>query len=207
MSIKTTYWIERQKEWASEKRSTLLKTSDLVTSRDSISLLNMFQYINNIDNIDNKILCEFGCGTGRYLGCINKYKYLYGIEFMKDNVNIANKIKPENCEILLEDIINLKFKEKIDIAYTITCLQHIHPTQIIKAIKNIMDLNPEEIIIQEVNNTTYKNKDEDEETNYIWGHNYIDIICSDLKIYNYTHISDEVLDNNITCISIFKKNA
>ena len=51
-------------------------------------------------------------------------------------------------------------------------------------------LKPEEIIIQEVNNTTYKNKYEDEETNYIWGHNYIDIICSDLKIYNYTHISD-----------------
>lgn len=193
-SIKTEYWLERQKEWAGGKRNKLINASNI----------KIFDLINNIDNIENKIICEVGCGTGQYLGCIKKYKYLYGIDFMEDCVTISNKIKPKNCEIFLDDIVDLKFNKNIDIAYTITCLQHIHPTQIIMTIKNIMKLNPGLILIYEKDNTTFENLKKDE-TNYIWGHDYIELICSNIKEYRYNLVFRELGENKMNYVMAFEK--
>ena len=193
-SIKTEYWLKRQKEWAGGKRNKLINASNI----------KIFDLINNIDNIENKIICEVGCGTGQYLGCIKKYKYLYGIDFMEDCVTISNKIKPKNCEIFLDDIVDLKFNKNIDIAYTITCLQHIHPTEIIKTIKNIMKLNPGLILIYEKDNTTFENLKKDE-TNYIWGHDYIELICSNIKEYRYNLVFRELAENKMNYVMAFEK--
>ena len=168
MSIKTDYWLVRQKEWAGGKRNKLKEVCD-------VGILDL---INKTRGMQGKVVCEFGCGTGQYLSCVKKYGRLYGIDFMEDCVAVADKIKPPRCEIVLDDIVSLKFNREIDIAYTVTCLQHIHPTQIEKAIKNIVSLKPSDIYLYEVTDDSFENVNSEDESNYMWGHNYTDILRS-----------------------------
>merc|ERR1711965_305 len=98
----------------------------------------------------NKIILDIGCGTGRYLQMFGKMcKKLYGIDFMEYNIENAEKIKPGNCEVFVDDVTDLKFNKNIDIIYTQVVLQHVHPTQIDKAVENLTNLNAEDIVLWE----------------------------------------------------------
>lgn len=190
MSIKKIYWEIRSDEWS--KRNTLIKSSDI----------QLFNIINTMPNIKNKILCEFGVGTGRYLGCIKKYKKLYGIDFIEKHIEVANMIKPHNCELFVADIVNLKFNIYVDIIFTITTLQHIHPSQINSAIQNMTNLSPPDIILFEITNETFNNTDENDESNYHWGHNYESLF----NLYNYKLIYKKLYRNNLNYTMHFIKN-
>lgn len=180
MSIQKKYWDIRADEW---------KTRNVLITNTNIDLFNI---INNIPDIENKTICEFGVGTGRYLGCIKKYKYLYGIDFMEKHIAVANKIKPNNCEVFVDDIVNLKFNIPVDIIFTVTTLQHIHPSQIEKAIQNIVIIGSHDIILFESTDETFSNKNENDPKNYQWGHNYIKLFNN----FNYKLVNKILYSNN-----------
>jgi hypothetical protein len=139
---------------------------------------------------------------GRYLNNFVNYKKLYGIDFIEKFIIVANKIKPINCELSVDDVVNLNFNKAIDIMFTMTCLQHILPNQIDSAIKNLAQLNANDIILWECSNDTYTcNGYEDKNDDHMWGHNYIELF----KKYNYKLEYSKLYENNITYLLHFKK--
>ena len=67
-----------------------------------------------------------------------------------------------------------------------------------------MKLNPGLILIYEKDNTTFKNLKKDE-TNYIWGHDYIELICSNIKEYRYNLVFRELAENKMNYVMAFEK--
>ena len=180
MSIKKYYWDNRADEWITRNKSVKLNCD-------------LFDIINNIHDIENKTICDLGVGTGQYLNCIKKYKFLYGIDFMEKHINVANKLKPDNCELFVDDIVNLKFNINVNIIYTMVTLQHIHPSQIELAIKNITNIGADHIILLELTDETFHNKDENSSDNYHWGHNYIELF----KLFNYKLVYKKLSINGL----------
>jgi len=77
--------------------------------------------------IKNKIIGDFGCGSGRFIEvCRNKGAIVVGVD-MSDAVDAAYSIfqKDDNVFIVQADILNLPFKRGIfDGGYSIGVLQH-----------------------------------------------------------------------------------
>jgi ATP-dependent Clp protease ATP-binding subunit ClpC len=131
MSEQKDYWEKRSNNWISGRDTAIFEN------------LTISNYVNNISH--NKNVLYVGSGTGRYLCCFN-CKKLYGIDFISDFIDVANKIKPDNCELFVDDIVDLKFDKNVDIAFTKTVLQHINSIQINKAIQNLRNLKIKDII-------------------------------------------------------------
>ncbi len=182
MSDLKIYWNNRKNNWIKNRNNKMISNAPIIN------------YINKISN-NETILLDIGTGTGRYLVNFTKYKILYGIDFIKEFITVADKIKPSNCYLFVDDIVNMKFNKKVNIIFTMTCLQHIAPNNIELAIKNITNLIPDDIVLFECNNITYVDKCE-----YMFGHNYLELF----KKYNYYLYYTELYDNNITYIMHFK---
>jgi len=163
MSIQTDYW--KQRYW--------------LTNRDAPTSCNdlLLKKISEIGN--NKTILDVGCGTGRYSQMFGKMcKKLYGIDFMEYNIENAKKIKPENCEVYLDDVTDLKFNKNVDIIFTQLVLQHVHPIQIDKAVENLCKLNAEDIVLCE-SSSSYENENNNnhmDKSLYFWSHDYKSIM-------------------------------
>ena len=132
----------------------------------------------------------------------HKTDKLSEVDFMEKFINTANKIKPNNCELFVDDVVNLKFNKYIDILFTMTCLQHIDPLQIDLAIKNLCELNAKDIVLWECTNKTYINNGfENSSDNYMFGHNYEELF----EKYNYKLVYSELWSNNITYLLQFEQ--
>tara|TARA_R110001583_G_scaffold17957_11_gene72167 strand:- start:8529 stop:8993 length:465 start_codon:yes stop_codon:yes gene_type:complete len=147
---------------------------------------------------EKSTILDLGVGTGRYLGNFKKCKKMYGIDMMSDFIKVANKIKPKNCELFVDDIVDLQFNKPIDLIFTMTVLQHVHPEQIDVSIKNITQLGAKDIMLWESNHETYVYQPE---FDYRWGHNFEEIFNK----YNYSLHYKELYDNMTTWILHFKK--
>ena len=180
MSKKLNYWINRQNNW--------------IIGRDAKDncFLPVIDKVNSL--IKDKTVLEIGVGTGRYLHLFKDYKYLYGIDFMPKFINTANKIKPNNCELFVDDVVNIQFNKNIDLIFTMVCLQHVDHQEIDLVIKNITNLNSHDIILWECTNDSYNdNRD------YMFGHNYVTIF----KKYNYKLVSSNLWKNKVTYLLHF----
>lgn len=176
------YWENRSKDW-------LISRNNVEYTENPI-----IEYIHKNIDTDNTIL-EIGVGTGRYLHYFKKYKKLYGIDFISEFIDNCNKIKPNNCELFVDDTVSLKFNKKVDLVYSIVSLQHIHSSQIDVSIKNIVNLNPKDIILWEL---FTDNKD----NSYTFSHDYKKIF----KNTNYKLVYIYKHTNNITYLYHFKNN-
>jgi 2-polyprenyl-3-methyl-5-hydroxy-6-metoxy-1,4-benzoquinol methylase len=187
--MKKIYWTNRKDDWINKH------------NEKSISSHMMIQYIKKNINID-KILLDVGVGTGIYLNNLSEYKYIYGIDFIDDFINIAQKLKPLNCEVFTDDVISLKFNKYIDVIFTMTVLQHISHEYIDSAIKNLCNLNADDIIIFEIHKNTYNDKPIQETDNkYQYGHDY-DIYFNK---YNYKLIYKKIYDNKVNFLMHYRK--
>ncbi len=99
-------------------------------------------YFNQIDfnTLDNKILCDFGCGIGRWSKILStkvNYKYLILVD-LSDSINVARQYFYENDNVIFIkcDLDKLKFIENcIDFFYCLGVLHHFpnkYPTAISK---------------------------------------------------------------------------
>jgi|694.fasta_scaffold80239_2 trans-aconitate methyltransferase len=175
------YWKNRTTNWINDR-----------THNPGVSL-EYVNYINKYSNNDSLCL-EIGCGTGHYLSCINS-KYIYGIDFMNDFINYADKIKPNNCSVYTIDISKQKFMYDVDLIYSCVVLQHIS-SGIENAINNICSLNAKDIIIFECTDNSFKNN------SYLFCHNYDEYFNKN----NYSLYHKKLLSNNITYVLHYKKN-
>jgi ubiquinone/menaquinone biosynthesis C-methylase UbiE len=188
ISKKTKFWSDLQDSW--------IKNRDKPDNTE-IPLISKIKSL-----CENKYTLDIGVGTGRYLHYFEESKKLYGIDFMEKFINTANKIKPNNCELFVDDVVNLKFNKYIDILFTMTCLQHIDPLQIDLAIKNLCELNAKDIVLWECTNKTYINNGfENSSDNYMFGHNYEELF----EKYNYKLVYSELWSNNITYLLQFEQ--
>lgn len=174
------YWNKRSKNWLIG-RSTVDKPA-----------VNLENYINKF--IQNKTILEIGVGTGRYLNSFKEYKHYYGIDFIESFINTAKKLKPINCTLSVDDIVNLKFNKNIDLVFTNVVLQHVSNDKIEKAISNIASLNPTNVILCEGLCNMQSN-------HYQFLHDYEKLF----KEYKYNLKYSEMQDNNITAILHFTK--
>jgi ubiquinone/menaquinone biosynthesis C-methylase UbiE len=187
-SIKKQYWIDREQNWIKGRDKSATFSGPLIGKVKSLC--------------KDKYTLDIGVGTGRYLHYFKDSKKLYGIDFMENLINTANKIKPNNCELFIDDVVNLKFNKYIDLFFTQTCLQHIHPLQIDLAIKNLCELNAKDIILWECTNKTYTNGGfENPNNNYMFGHDYEELF----EKYNYKLVYSELYSNKITYLLQFEK--
>lgn len=178
MSEQKDYWEKRANNWISGRDMPIFEN------------LTISNYVNTIS--DNKNVLYIGSGTGRYLCCFN-CKKLYGIDFISDFIDVANKIKPDDCELFVDDLVDLKFDKNVDIAFTKTVLQHINPIQINKAIQNLSNLKIKDIILWELMEFSNLN-------DYTFNHNYIELF----KNIGYNLVYSEKDSNNITYLLHFQ---
>ena len=187
MSKRKTWWLNKSDDW--------------IIGRDKPWVRKDIDYIKKC--CEDKYVLYLGVGTGRTLINFKNSFKLYGIDFIEKFIDTANKIKPKNCELFLDDVVNLKFNKYVDTIITQTCLQHILPEQIEIAVNNICNLNAKNIILWESTNETYKdNGFENEEDNYMWGHDYTIYFSKN----NYKLMSKKLLENNITYILHYIKD-
>ena len=108
------------------------------------SVQRMFEYIEEKTNILNRpfSFMDLGCGNGWVVRKIKKNKnciYATGVDGAK---NMIDKAKKKNIgNFILEDIQNLKFKEKYDIIFSMETFYYFsNPKKIIKNInKNALN--------------------------------------------------------------------
>ena len=107
---------------------------------------------------ENKILklIDIGCGIGDFtLDLAKEYNHfseIYGIDFLKENIDIAKKNTNKKIKFLEEDLKKLSFKDKyFDLSICINVLHHIHIDDIKEAVSEIARVS-EKFIILEIRN-------------------------------------------------------
>jgi SAM-dependent methyltransferase len=90
----------------------------------------------------DKIVLDFGCGTGRLLKwCSIVAKKIYGYDISKEHLNIAKQNVPESELYCIEDTESLpSISTKIDIIYSLLVFQHNRPPMIKKYITLLLEL-------------------------------------------------------------------
>ena len=184
MSIKKTYWENRSSSWLKGR---------CVWEPPPEAFI---KYIE--DNIPkDNVLLDIGVGSGRYLDIFKNYKYIFGIDFIEKFIINANNLKPTNCTLYLDDVVNLKFNEKVDTIFTMTALQHVHPSQISVAVSNIATLGGKNIILWECLDDW-----DPKGCAYMWNHNLIELF----KKQGYSLVCDHLQPNNVTHLVHLIKN-
>lgn len=96
----------------------------------------------------SKIL-DAGCGTGEMACFLSQFGEVTGIDFSENSIKKANelkeKLKIKNIDFRVDDLTNLKLKEKFDYIFCMGVLHHI-PT-LKKALKNLKDLMNDESLL------------------------------------------------------------
>ena len=180
------YWTNRSVEWISTR-----------SALESASQLPIISYVNN-HVTEKSIILDLGVGTGRFLGNFKKCRKVYGIDMISDFIKVAQEIKPKNCELFVDDIVDLQFRKPIDLIFTMTVLQHIHPEQLDVSIKNITQLGAQDIVLWETTTETFDNS---KGNGYMFAHNFKEAFDK----HNYTLHYKELYDNKTTWILHFKK--
>jgi len=100
---------------------------------EAFELLKMRFERNNIhiDNFENKLALDDGCGGGRYTLALNKmgFKEVYGLDWSETNIKTANYRKElkniQNVQYVQGDVLNLPFDdEKFDFVFSNGVLHH-----------------------------------------------------------------------------------
>lgn len=123
------------------------KTYDEIYSffRNNVRKKKSFGFINNSHKLykfimKNKVVVDYGCGYGSFTKETAKLAYkVYGIDASKDiiDINIKNNTK-ENIQYLCQQSMVLPFEsESIDIFYSTGVLEHLHPDDANKHLKEV----------------------------------------------------------------------
>ena len=186
ISRQKKYWKNRAPQWISQGQFTWHNSG-----------IEFVEYLKNHVDATLTIL-DIGVGTGHYLENFKNCKKIYGIDFMESFIKIANKVKPANCELFVDDVVDLKINAKPDLVFTMTVLQHVHPDEVDVAIKNICQLGSNDIILWEATNETWDNS---RGRGYMFAHNFEELFMK----YNYHIYYKKLGKDNIKWIIHFKK--
>lgn len=90
----------------------------------------------------NKIVLDFGCGTGRILGpCSKLAEKVYGFDISQPHLDLAKQYVPTAELYCVDDSETLPaLPTKVDIIYSHMVLQHIRPPLIKKYIRLLLEL-------------------------------------------------------------------
>lgn len=107
----------------------------VVGSFNSHNKWNDYEFLfKDIDDFENKIALDFGCGPGRNLvKYSSKFRRLDGVDIAETNLQNAllwikhNKIEPERHNLILCNGVDLSniISEQYDIVMSTICMQHI----------------------------------------------------------------------------------
>ena len=96
------------------------------------------ELINIIENKEDKIVGDFGCGFGKAFKYLKDYKKVYGIDFSENMLKHALKVKNNNVELIHDKIDSVTLPDKLDLALAVSSITPNNLNQFYIEIQNIL---------------------------------------------------------------------
>lgn len=119
-------------------------------------ILNCAKKVDNEISLKDKVVLDFGSGTGRIAQhCSKICKKLFAVDIAQNYLNIVNSLNSCNIEtVLYDDLINTC--KDVDVVYSIIVIQHNPPSEIINILNKLCQVvNKNGILILHI---PYENK-------------------------------------------------
>jgi len=106
-----------------------------------IEYLNLLKAIKNLTRpFKNQLILDAGCGDGRFCYELkNENVKIIGVDYSKQAISFAKAFNP-NIKFFVQDLKNLKLPYKFDYIVLIETLEHFAPQEIIKILKNLLNV-------------------------------------------------------------------
>ncbi len=140
----------------------------------------LVEEIKKIKKKKEKIINDFGCGSGNSFQILKDFKKINAIDYSKNMLEFAKKQKTGNEEFILSEIETLKLKEKADVSIAISSI-----------IPN--NLNDFYLKINNILNNTKKN-----------GTLLLTFSSFESRIFSYQLDADFMFKQNINPVEIFQ---